>query len=289
VGWDYGVAPSRFVCERLKFGPWRLVSNVLSEWRRYISIGRGMQFGVPGAWLLVFCGAAGVVALVFGPRRRNVRARLILAGLLTGVLLLTLFDREKFIFYFAAMWPWVALIAAIGFVMAIQSTRRVIRIAAMALLVLGCLDGVRTEVELARKAGERKSYAAIADRLIANIPRDARVLGLPTWWFALEPHVRDYRSLTVPMFFLDIDDHTGQTFTQRLDAIDADVLLLDQAMLDYIHGPRAAWAQGPGTRNPGAEDLERFVTTHSVRRIDLDDRSYGRFEVHYLRRPIATR
>jgi hypothetical protein len=79
----------------------------------------------------------------------------------------------------------------------------------------------------------------------------------------------------------------GRTFTERLEAIDADVLLLDQAMIDYIHGPRAEWAKGPGTRNPGAEDLERFVAARSVRRIDLDDPSYGRFEIHYLRRSVA--
>jgi hypothetical protein len=264
--------------------PWFFASNVLTEWRRYISIGRGLQFGIPGAWLLALSGAAGAAAIVFGPRRHGVRLRLILAALLTGVLLLALFEHEKFNFYFAAMWPWVALITAIGFMIAVQSTWRIIRIAAIALLVLGCLDGVRAEVKLAREASERTSYATIAERLTSHIPHDARVMGLPTWWFALEPDVRDYRSLTVPMFFLNIDDPTGRTFTERLDAIDADVLLLDQAMLDYIHGPRAAWAKGPGTRNPGAEDIERFVATRSVRRVDLEDPSYGRFEIYYLKR-----
>ncbi len=68
--------------------------------------------------------------------------------------------------------------------------------------------------------------------------------------------------------------------------IDADVLLFDQAMIDYVRGPRAAWAleQGPGTRNPGAEELERFVATHTVRQVDVVDPSYGRFEIYYLRR-----
>lgn len=285
AGWEDLMGQKQFISERLRLDdPWFYVSNVLTEWRRYISIGRGLQFGIPGAWLLVFCGAAGAAALVFGPQRHGVRPRLILGALLTGVLLLALFDREKFIFYFAAMWPWIALTAAIGFTIAVQSTWRIIRIAAIALLVLGCLDGVRAEVELARKAAARTSYATIADRLTSNIPRDARVMGLPTWWFALEPHVRDYRSLTVPMFFLDIDDPTGRTFTERLDAMDADVLLLDQAMIDYVHGPRATWAKGAGTRNPGAEDLERFVATRGVRRVDLADPSYGRFEIYYLRR-----
>lgn len=284
-GWEDLMGQTRFVSDRLRLDdPWFFASNVLTEWRRYISIGRGLQFGIPGAWLLVLCGAGGAAALVFGPRRDGVRPRLILGALLTGVVLLTLFESEKFIFYFAAMWPWVALIAAIGFVIAVGSTWRIIRIGAIVLLVLGCLDGVRAEVDLARKAAARTTYATIADRLTAQIRPDARVMGLPTWWFALEPHVRDYRSLTVPMFFLEIDDPTGRTFTERLDAIDADVLLLDQAMIDYIHGPRAKWAEGPGTRNPGAEELEHFVATHSVRRIDFADPSYGRFEIHYLRR-----
>ena len=215
--------------------------------------------------------------------RRRCRA-LILAALLTGVPLLALFDRDKFIHYFAVMWPWIALIAAIGFMIAVQSNWRIIRIAAIALLVLGCLDGVRAEVEFARKAAARASYAAIADRLTAHVPRDARVMGLPTWWFALEPHVRDYRSLTVPMFFLDIDDPAGRTFTERLDAMDADVLLLDQAMLDYVQGPRATWAKGTGTRNPGAEELERFVAARGARWVKFTDPAYGRFEIYYLTR-----
>jgi hypothetical protein len=288
AGWEDAIGQWRFNSERLKLEPWFFASNLLREWRRYISIGRGMQFGIPGAWLLVLCGMAGAIAFVFGPRRQDVRARLILAALLTGGVLLALFDREKFILYFAVMWPWVALTAAMGFMIAADFSRRIIRIAAIALLVLGCLDGARAEVEIARKANERPTYASIADQLTARIPRDARVMGLPTWWFALEPHVRDYRSLTVPMFFLDIDDPAGKTFIERLDAVDADVLVLDQAMIDYIHGPRADWAQGAdtgtGTRNPGAEDLERFVAMRGVRRVDLSDPFYGKFEIYFLTR-----
>jgi 4-amino-4-deoxy-L-arabinose transferase-like glycosyltransferase len=284
AGWEDLIGQQRFHSNRLTLGdPWFYAWNVLMEWRRYISIGRGLQFGIPGAWLLVIYGVTGVAALVFGPRRQDVRPRLILAAMLTGFLMLMIGDREKFFFYLAALWPWIALTVAIGFLAAAHSSSRIIRIGAIVLLVLGCLDGIRAEVELARKAAARTSYATIADQLAARIPRDARVMALPTWWFALEPRVRDYRSLTVPMFFLDIDDFTGRTFIERLEAIDADVLLLDQAMIDYIHGPRAKWAQGPGTRNPGAEDLERFVQTHSVRQIDIADPSYGRFEIYYLR------
>jgi hypothetical protein len=64
-------------------------------------------------------------------------------------------DREKFFFYLAALWPWIALTAAIGIMTAVQSTRRIISIAAIALLTLGCLDGVRAEVDLAQGSGSR--------------------------------------------------------------------------------------------------------------------------------------
>jgi hypothetical protein len=287
AGWNDGVGQQRLQGGRWQLGdPWFYVWNVLREWRRYISVGRGLQFGIPGAWLFVCCALAGAVALVFGPRRHDLRLRLILAALVTGFTMLTVGEHEKYFFYLAAMWPWIAVAVAMGFVAAMQSTSRIVRIGAMVLLVLGCVDGVRAEVQLAREAAVRASFADVCDRLVAQIPRDARVLALPTWWLGLGAHVRDYRSLTVPMFFLQpqLADPTGPTFTERLTAIDADVLLFDQAMIDYIRGPRQAWVQGPGTRNPGAEELERFVATHSVRQLDVVDSSYGRFEIYYLRR-----
>jgi hypothetical protein len=286
AGWHDVVAQQQqFHARRWTLGdPWFYAWNVLLEWRRYISVGRGLQFGIPGAWLLVLCSTAGAAALVFGDRRHELRLRVIRAALLTGFLLLTLGERDKFFFYLAALWPWIALAVAMGIVAAIQSSSRIVRIGAIVLLTLGCLDGVRAEVELARQAAARTPFAQVCQRLTAHLPRDARVLALPTWWFGISPHVRDYRSLTVPMFFLSLPDPTGSTFTDRLVAIDADVLLFDQAMIDYVRGPRAAWAPGPGARNPGAEELERFVATHSVRQVDVVDPSYGRFEIHYLRR-----
>lgn len=214
------------------------------------------------------------------------RLRLIRAALVTGFVLLTLGEHEKFFFYLAALWPWIALAVAIGLVAAIRSNSRIVRVGAMVLLVLGCVDGLRAEVQLAREAAARAPFTDICDRLATQLPRDARVLALPTWWLGLGTRVRDYRSLTAPMLFLQpqLADPAGPTFTERLIAIDADVLLFDQAMIDYIHGPRQAWVQGPGTRNPGAEELERFAATHGVRQVDVVDPSYGRFEIYYLRR-----
>jgi hypothetical protein len=160
-----------------------------------------------------------------------------------------------------------------------------VRIGAVALLALGCGDAVRTEVQLARLAAARTSYAVVCERLASHLPLDARVAALPTWWLGLAPHVRDYRSFIVPMFFLQphLAEAAGTTFAERLAALDADVALIDQAMIDYIHGPRAVREHGPGERNPGAEDLERFLDARTVRRIDLADASYGRFEIRFLR------
>lgn len=283
AGWDDAMGQQRLQHGRWGFGdPWFYAWNVLREWRRYISVGRGLQFGIPGAWLFVGCSVTGGLLLL-----RRQRQPLIFAALLTGFILLALCEREKFFFYLAALWPWIALAVAMGFVAATQSSTRVLRIGAMVVLALACADGMRAEVLLAREAATRAPYDEMCDRLAAQIPREARVLALPTWWIGLGPHVRDYRSLTVPMFFLQphLIDPNGPTFTERLAAIDADVLLFDQAMIDYVHGPRAAWAleQGPGTRNPGAEELEQFVATHTKRRIEVIDPAYGRFELYFLR------
>lgn len=291
VGWDDAVRQQQLSATRWGFGnPWFYASNVAREWRRYISVGRGLQFGIPGAWLLVISSVAGVVAVLRGVRRGDLRLRLIAAALVSGFAVLTLTEREKFFFYLAALWPWIALTMTIAIVSAMQQASRVVRLGAIVLVAASVLDGVRADVQLAREAATRTTFVDISNRLRAQIPRDARVLALPTWWFGLESHVRDYRSLNVAMFFLQPQlqhgDGSAPTFAQRLVDIDADVLLFDQAMIDYVHGPRAAWAmeQGPGARNPGAEDLERFVATHTVRQVDLVDPSYGRFEIYYLRR-----
>ena len=297
AGWEDAVGQQRLVQHRWNLADPRFYAwNVVLEWRRYISVGRGLQFGIPGAWLLAFCSVTGAAALAFGPWRTDMRQRVIGAALVTGFALLTLGERDKFFFYLAALWPWIAVTVAIGIMVAVRSTSRIVRIGAFTLLALGCVDGVRAEVQLARQAAARTSFAAMCDRLASHLPRDARVASLPTWWLGLAPRVREYRSLIVPMFFLrsHLADPAGPTFTDRLVALEADVVLLDQAMIDYIRGPRAAGVQGSGVRNPGAEDLERFLAARTVRRVDVADASYGRFEIRFLRpaahsRPEPTR
>jgi hypothetical protein len=286
AGWEDAVGQQRLVQHRWTLADPRFYAwNAVLEWRRYISVGRGLQFGIPGAWLLVFSSVTGAAAIAFGPWRTDVRQRMIGAALLTGFTMLTFGERDKFFFYLAALWPWIALTVAIGIMAAARASSRLVRIGAVALLALGCGDAVRTEVQLARLAAARTSYAVMCERLASHLPLDARVAALPTWWLGLAPHVRGYRSFIVPMFFLQphLAEAAGTTFAERLAALDADVALIDQAMIDYIHGPRAVREHGPGERNPGAEDLERFLDARTVRRIDLADASYGRFEIRFLR------
>jgi hypothetical protein len=286
-GWADAVAQQRLVAHRWSLiDPAFYVWNALLEWRRYISVGRGLQFGIPGAWLLVLCSVGGAARLVMRPDRRDTRRRLILAALGTGFAMLTIGDREKFFFYLAALWPVIALTVAIGIVAAMDARSRIVRLGVGLLVALACMDGVRAEVQLARAAATRTSFAAMRDRLRAHVPRDARVLALPTWWLALAPHVHEYRSITVPLFLAQphLVDPGAPSLAERLATIDANVLLFDQSLLDYVHGPRDVRRYGPGTRNPGAEAIEQFVATHAVGRLELADPSYGRFVIYMLRR-----
>ncbi len=285
AGWEDAVGQQRLVQHRWNLADPRFYAwNAVLEWRRYISVGRGLQFGIPGAWLLAVCSVTGAAALAFGPWRTDVRQRMIGAALLTGFTMLTLGERDKFFFYLAALWPWIALTVAIGTMIAARSTSRLVRIGALALVGLGCVDGVRAEVQLARRAAARTSYAVMCERLASHLPRDTRLAALPTWWLGLAPRVRDYRSFIVPMLFLSAsrrrggNDLHGAARRARCGcrpARSSDDRLYPRSARERVHGP--------GVRNPGAEDLERFLDARTVRRIDLADASYGRFEIRFLR------
>src|SRR5690349_19960152 len=105
TGWDDAMGQVRLQIGRWGFGDqWFYPWNVLREWRRYISVGRGLPFGMPGAWLFVGCFVTGGLVLL-----RRQRQPLIFAALLSGFILLAHCEREKFFFYLAALWPWIAL------------------------------------------------------------------------------------------------------------------------------------------------------------------------------------
>lgn len=287
-GWGDFVAQQGSIGERYDLlNGWFYVTNVVNEWRRYGSIGRGLLAAQPGAWLLSVCGLTGMVALWLGSPRRDRGARLLRTSIVLAALLLAVGVQPKIYQYVAAIWPLIALVAAVGLVTFLEASSRAVRAAAITLLAIACTDGIVTTIGLARAASATTPYAVMCDRLAAALPREARLLALPSYWFGLESRVQHYRSMIAPMLLIRSFARRGdRPPTNPLAEIDPDVILLDEPMLRLrrdVLDPRAP-------RDPaglGARMLIEYLAAYSLRNVILDDPSYGRFEIHYLRRASA--
>jgi len=114
------------------------------------------------------------------------------------------------------------------------------------------------------------TYAGLCERLAAAIPRDSHVLALSPYWFCLAPRVDAYRSLLVP-FLIARTRLTPESLDDAFEAADANIVVLDRPMLGLMAKPDL---MGTG--------LHTYLARHSTRHIVVEDRSYGRFEIHYL-------
>jgi hypothetical protein len=283
-GWSDLVQQQRYVSDRYDVLSFRYyVDNVLHEWRRYGGIGRGLLAAQPGAWLLAICGVVGLWTLWRGRDRQAVGPRVLRVALLVGAGLFALGVKPKAYYYLAALWPLLALTAAAGLEPWLRTPSRILRIAAIVLLTAAIGDGLRGWHRVTLGAAGVTSYRALCERLAARIPPDSRVIALPQYWFGLEPHVREYRSFFVPMLFASprfAAEHAPHA--DLLAGTRANVLLLDPPMLTFLS---RAFDPGEPAHEyvAAAVGLRDYVTQRSERRVVLEDPSYGRFEIHFLR------
>jgi 4-amino-4-deoxy-L-arabinose transferase-like glycosyltransferase len=280
-GWSEFVLQQSIIGERYNLlSPRFYALNVINEWHRYSPIGRGLLAFQPAAWLLSIAGIVGFVAIWIGARRDEPGVRLLRIALTLAAVLFAAGVRPKQYGYVAAIWPLIALTAAMGLTTLMQARRSIVRMAAIALLAIVCADGVFASIVFARRAIATTPYPVICERLRAQIPRGAKVVALPTWWFGLAGHVGDYRSLIVPVSLVNFEYPTKRTLEEVIDEIDPDVLVLDPSILLFIQPRDLAHEEFRML----ALGMREYLDTHSVRHVTIDDPSYGRFEIHDVRR-----
>jgi 4-amino-4-deoxy-L-arabinose transferase-like glycosyltransferase len=285
VGREELIAQQRFHAVRYDLFHLRFyLTNLIEEWRRYGTIGRGLLAVQPGSWLFILGSIAGVWTMFAGARRHEPGATQLRAGLIVCVGLCALGLQPKSYNYLGAIWPWLALTAACGIAAALQSASGPVWIGAVALLISACTDGAISQAHVARQALRATPYTALCDRLATQISPGMKVLALPHYWLGLMPRVRGYQSLLVPIVrmapaFYDLE---GETMESLLTTIDADVVILDPPMLDYLRQSEDA-SDPSHAFTRAADGLRAFLATHTVRRADLDDPSYGHIELYFLR------
>ena len=288
-GWDDLVNQQRYVGIRYHLlDPRFYLENVLREWRRYSQIGRGLLAAQPASWLISLGGLVGLWTLWRGAGRHDPRARVLRHALLVGAGLFALFVQPKPYHYVAALWPLLALTAAVGLVTLLRAPARFVRSATLALLIVTIADGAVAWIRLMQRSVATTSYRSLCDRLAAQIPKDSYLLALPHYWLGLASHVRGYRSLFGPMLFASpafAAQHPP--LGQLLADTEATVVLLDPPMLTFLRS-----AFDPTNRSHtfvnSARGLRDYLAREGERIVVVDDPSYGRFEIHYLRRRAAS-
>jgi 4-amino-4-deoxy-L-arabinose transferase-like glycosyltransferase len=299
-GWQDLLAQQAYIAHRYNLLDWRFyIENVWREWRRYGLIGRGLQHAQPGAWLIAISGLTGVWVLFRpavgersagpgassspqGPERHAPRVHVLRTALVVGVALFTIGLNPKPYHYIAALWPLLALTAAVGLASLLRAPARLIRLTAIVMVMAAVAEGAMAWGRIMRQAASTTSYNVLCERLAAEIPRGSRVLALPSYWFCLAPRVDAYRTLVVPLLVAQTRFRSDpQALDDALSAVDANVLVLDRAMLTFME-------QALDPANPAhqygltAKGLRNYLARRSARHVVIEDASYGRFEIHYL-------
>ena len=284
-GWSDFLRQQSYVSERYDlFNPRFYVENVWQEWRRYGQIGRGLLSVQPGAWLLATSGLIGLHVLW---RRRAEAAepgsRVLLIAVIVGAALFALGLKPKLYHYVAALWPLLALTAAVGLLTLLGAASRALRAATIVMMIAAAADGMRGWNLVTFGAASVTSYRELCDRLASRIPPDSRVLALPNYWFGLAPRIRMYRSLFGPMLFVSPKFASRhEPLATLLDEADANVIVLDPPLLTFLDEARDPTKMAFAFAG-SATALQQYLAARSERVVTLDDPSYGHFEIHFLR------
>ncbi len=278
--WTDFAGQQQILQERYRlFDPGFYLSNLFGEPRRYRPLLmhgdplRGL-FAQPGLWIVL---AGTPAALLHIARRRDRAGGMFAAAVLLCVqaALLALLVRVKTPSYLITLWPLAALLIAFGTVHLWQRSRRRSRVLLAIVFAAGFMEGGISLSRWLERMPETTRYADFGSRIAAHVPAGAHVLGLHQWWLALRE--TPYTSWLLPVWQNDARfTRPPVPFDRALDAIDPDVILLDDAMAAYFeeiassahpdHARYTAWRRWAGARG----------LTRTAR---IEDPTYGAIEV----------
>jgi 4-amino-4-deoxy-L-arabinose transferase-like glycosyltransferase len=164
--------------------------------------------------------AAGVVLLLM--RRSKVdRPLLVFTGLAFAMMVFIVDD--KGVIYGILLYPFFMLIVAEGLTSMLNRTRDLREPFVFTVIMLLAAVGKDTFVmgrEMIRY--QEHNYYTVTDVIREVIPADARVLGMPSWWFGLHDH--EYISSFVIPYFRFYNDYS---VAEALAAARPDIIIVD--------------------------------------------------------------
>jgi 4-amino-4-deoxy-L-arabinose transferase-like glycosyltransferase len=258
------------------------IINLLTEVERYDPILNGARHSL-GAWLWLITCSLSLGWLVYRAIWRQDRsARILVASLGTLGLLFTLLLALKTFTYLATLWPLFALAIAAGLLGAWQTrtNRRWWRPLLALAFCLALLEGGITQWRIHTLARHTTSYRAYTQAIAARLPPDSRILALQHYWLGLAGRSQMYRSMLVPIFWTS-PDYVAEPvpFDQVAQAIPANIVLLDQIMLDFLAGTSSPEA----SLHPLGLEIRAYLAEHQARLLaEVNDPTYGLMQIYRL-------
>jgi 4-amino-4-deoxy-L-arabinose transferase-like glycosyltransferase len=266
--------------------------NLLNEVERYDPILNGAKQSL-GAWLwLILCSLSLLWLLrsTFNacPREGVQRSTFVSARILVSVLI-TLGGLFAFLLsfktfsYLATLWPLFALAMAAGWrrVWEAETGYRWWRPALLFFFLLAVSEGIFFQMRLQTSGHQMTPYHTFTQAIASKLPPHSRIMGLQHYWLGLAEHSAAYRSILVPIFWTN-DRYVPQptSFSQAVDAIPPDVILLDQIMLNFL----AETAAPDHPLHQLGQEIWAYLHRRQVHDVgQVDDPTYGRVQIYQLK------
>jgi hypothetical protein len=259
------------------------IVNLLTEFERYDPILNGARQFL-GAWLwLILCSLSLGWLVYRAIWRQEQAARIVVASLATLGLLFTFLLALKTFNYLATLWPLFALAISTGFIGAwhTRTNRRWWRPLLALVFCLALLEGGITQWRTYSMARQTTPYRAYTQTIATHLPPDSRILALQHYWLGLADQSQSYRSILVPIFWTSPDYVTEPvSFDQAAQAIPANIVLLDQVMLDFL----ADASLPEASLHPLGLEIRAYLADHQAQLLaEIDDPTYGRMQIYRLK------
>lgn len=252
------------------------IENLRAEHARY-ALGPGPLRSYvlrPGAWFSFAAVGLAWFAVVLGAQI-NPRARVVFVTLTLLPLCFALLLQNKFINYLLLVAPFAALAASWGIVRAWDTLKRsrvsVLRAGIVLALVLVIVESSIRLAAFQIQAAITTPYAALAERLRANIPVGSRVLGLQDYWFGWDEY--EYRSIAVPWMLVVSELDDAPSVDAAMNAQAPDYVLLDDASRLFLTEHAETFGR----------DFNAWMKQHNAMAVtDFTDPGYGRFIIYQI-------
>lgn len=222
-----------------------------------------------------------ILSIVFLSFRSEKKDLFILHFLVVVFLLFTLLSSNKDIKYLISIYPFLCILLSRSFYSLLERKSRKLKIWLLRLAILIVVVANLTTLYNRITRYKSHDYDAIIARIEALIPKDSKILAMPTYWIGLNNH--DFiSSYTLTYYHLVYKDR----ILAAMEKIKPDIIIIDslQRQLFVDNGFYGDKHIGSGSmyRLPKAE-VEEFLALKTELLGKIPDAFYGEIEIYKVK------